>query len=54
MADGAWRGISTVYVGAFCGSEEEALSAKPGPAITLQEIHSNEAHGIRPYDLNRR
>jgi hypothetical protein len=38
----------------ICGSEEEALSAKPGPAITLQEIHSNEAHGIRPYDLNRR
>ena len=24
MAGGAWRGIATVYVGAFCGSDEES------------------------------
>ena len=27
MADGGWRGNSAVYVGAFCGSEEEGCQA---------------------------
>jgi hypothetical protein len=33
----------------ICGSEDEALAAKPGPAVSLREIQNLEHGGARPY-----